>query len=66
MRRRFMKQVEDTKLFGIQGFCKDLLEVNFIIQGYSIMLLIAHQMTLSYPVHIFNIPLYVYIYIFIV
>ena len=22
-----MKQVDDAKLFGIQGFCKDLLEV---------------------------------------
>jgi molecular chaperone GrpE len=27
MRRRLMKQIEDAKLFGIQGFCKDLLEV---------------------------------------
>ena len=23
-----MKQIEDAKMFGIQGFCKDLLEVN--------------------------------------
>ncbi|GFG33776.1 hypothetical protein Cfor_05120, partial [Coptotermes formosanus] len=27
MRRRLMKQIEDAKHFGIQGFCKDLLEV---------------------------------------
>ncbi|XP_069687078.1 grpE protein homolog, mitochondrial-like isoform X1 [Periplaneta americana] len=31
MRRRLMKQVEDAKLFGIQGFCKDLLEVADIL-----------------------------------
>lgn len=24
-----MKQIEEAKLFGIQGFCKDLLEVSF-------------------------------------
>lgn len=27
IRKRFQKQVEEAKLFGIQGFCKDLLEV---------------------------------------
>lgn len=27
LRRRMMKQIEDAKLFGIQSFCKDLLEV---------------------------------------
>ncbi|XP_063220714.1 grpE protein homolog, mitochondrial isoform X4 [Bacillus rossius redtenbacheri] len=27
MRVRLTKQIEDAKLFGIQGFCKDLLEV---------------------------------------
>jgi len=27
VRRRMKKQVDDAKLFGIQGFCKDLLEV---------------------------------------
>lgn len=27
VRRRMQKQVDDQKLFGIQGFCKDLLEV---------------------------------------
>ncbi|PNF28479.1 GrpE-like protein, mitochondrial [Cryptotermes secundus] len=31
MRRRLMKQIEDAKLFGIQGFCKDLLEVADIL-----------------------------------
>lgn len=27
IRKRFQKQVEEAKLFGIQGFCKDLLDV---------------------------------------
>lgn len=27
VRRRMKKQVDDVKVFGIQGFCKDLLEV---------------------------------------
>nr|AGM32937.1 GrpE protein-like protein [Coptotermes formosanus] len=31
MRRRLMKQIEDAKHFGIQGFCKDLLEVADIL-----------------------------------
>ncbi|XP_069671304.1 grpE protein homolog, mitochondrial [Periplaneta americana] len=31
MRRRLMKQVEDAKLLGIQGFCKGLLEVADIL-----------------------------------
>lgn len=26
-----MKQIEDAKLFGIQGFCRDLLEVADIL-----------------------------------
>ena len=26
------KQIDDTKLFGIQGFCKDLLEVADILE----------------------------------
>lgn len=32
VRIRMKKQVEDTKLFGIQGFCKDLLEVADILE----------------------------------
>lgn len=28
---RLTKQIEDAKLFGIQGFCKDLLEVADIL-----------------------------------
>ncbi|XP_061171769.1 grpE protein homolog 1, mitochondrial-like isoform X2 [Saccostrea echinata] len=32
VRQRMSKQVTDTKLFGIQGFCKDLLEVADILQ----------------------------------
>ncbi|XP_021916417.1 grpE protein homolog 1, mitochondrial isoform X10 [Zootermopsis nevadensis] len=31
MRQRLMKQIEDAKIFGIQGFCKDLLEVADIL-----------------------------------
>ena len=27
MRKRLTKQIEDAKIFGIQSFCKDLLEV---------------------------------------
>ncbi|KAL0269755.1 UNVERIFIED_CONTAM: hypothetical protein PYX00_007385 [Menopon gallinae] len=32
LRIRFMKQVEDAKIYGIQSFCKDLLEVSDILQ----------------------------------
>ncbi|XP_076547026.1 grpE protein homolog, mitochondrial Roe1 [Osmia lignaria lignaria] len=31
LRLRLTKQIEDAKLFGIQGFCKDLLEVADIL-----------------------------------
>jgi len=31
VRQRMMKQVQEAKLFGIQGFCKDLLEVADIL-----------------------------------
>jgi len=31
VRHRLSKQIEDAKLFGIQGFCKDLLEVSDIL-----------------------------------
>lgn len=31
LRVRLMKQVEDAKLFGIQGFCKDLIDVADIL-----------------------------------
>lgn len=31
IRRRLTKQIDDAKLFGIQGFCKDLLEVADIL-----------------------------------
>lgn len=31
IRRRLTKQIEDAKQFGIQGFCKDLLEVADIL-----------------------------------
>ncbi|XP_052705281.1 grpE protein homolog 1, mitochondrial-like isoform X2 [Crassostrea angulata] len=32
VRQRMTKQVSDVRLFGIQGFCKDLLEVADILQ----------------------------------
>lgn len=32
MRKRLTKQIEDAKIFGIQGFCKDLLSVSDILQ----------------------------------
>lgn len=31
VRQRFQKQIQDAKLFGIQGFCKDMLEVADIL-----------------------------------
>lgn len=31
VRQRMAKQIDDAKLFGIQGFCKDLLEVADIL-----------------------------------
>lgn len=31
VRQRMQKQINDAKLFGIQGFCKDLLEVADIL-----------------------------------
>lgn len=31
MRKRLTKQIEDAKIFGIQSFCKDLLEVSDIL-----------------------------------
>ncbi|CAD1473792.1 unnamed protein product, partial [Heterotrigona itama] len=31
LRVRLIKQIEDAKIFGIQGFCKDLLEVADIL-----------------------------------
>jgi molecular chaperone GrpE (heat shock protein) len=38
MRRRLMKQIDDAKLFGIQGFCKDLLEVLYVFyEGVSLI-----------------------------
>ena len=32
MRKRLTKQIEDAKIFGIQGFCKDLLDVVDVLQ----------------------------------
>jgi molecular chaperone GrpE len=31
-RTRLLKQIDDAKIFGIQGFCKDLLEVADVLQ----------------------------------
>lgn len=35
MRKRLTKQIEDAKIFGIQNFCKDLLEVSDILTNAS-------------------------------
>jgi len=32
MRKRLTKQIEDAKIYGIQGFCKDLLEVADVLE----------------------------------
>lgn len=32
MRRRFTKQIDDAKIFGIQSFCKDLLVVYDVLE----------------------------------
>lgn len=31
MRKRLTKQIDDAKIFGIQSFCKDLLEISDIL-----------------------------------
>lgn len=31
MRKRLTKQIDDAKIFGIQSFCKDLLEVGDVL-----------------------------------
>ena len=36
VRQRMRKQVDDAKLYGIQGFCKDLLEVADILQTATV------------------------------
>ncbi|XP_070210924.1 grpE protein homolog 1, mitochondrial-like isoform X2 [Littorina saxatilis] len=36
VRQRMKKQIDDAKLYGIQGFCKDLLEVADILQTATI------------------------------
>lgn len=33
MRKRLTKQIEDAKIFGIQSFCKDLLDVSDILSA---------------------------------
>lgn len=33
VRRRLLKQIEDAKSFAIQGFCKDLLDVSFLLNS---------------------------------
>lgn len=33
MRKRLTKQIDDAKIFGIQSFCKDLLEVADILSN---------------------------------
>lgn len=53
MRRRLTKQVDDAKLFGIQSFCKDLLEVADIL-GHATDVVPKDQLTGSNP-HLKNL-----------
>ncbi|XP_043482039.1 grpE protein homolog, mitochondrial [Leptopilina heterotoma] len=48
LRRRLMKQIEDAKLFGIQSFCKDLLDVADIL-GKATESVPKDQLTESNP-----------------
>jgi len=36
LRNRLTKQIEDAKVFGIQGFCKDLIEVADILESATV------------------------------
>ncbi|XP_055383571.1 grpE protein homolog, mitochondrial [Condylostylus longicornis] len=36
LRTRLTKQIQDAKIFGIQGFCKDLIEVADILEAATI------------------------------
>ena len=47
------KQVDDAKLFGIQGFCKDLLEVSDIL-GTAVSSVPKEELTDSNP-HLVNL-----------
>lgn len=48
LRVRLMKQIEDAKLFGIQSFCKDLLDVADIL-GKATESVPKDQLTESNP-----------------
>ncbi|KAK3784886.1 hypothetical protein RRG08_056841 [Elysia crispata] len=53
LRTRMTKQVDDAKLFGIQGFCKDLLEVSDIL-GTAVSSVPKEELTDSNP-HLVNL-----------
>ncbi|GFS20427.1 GrpE protein homolog [Elysia marginata] len=53
LRKRMVKQVDDAKLFGIQGFCKDLLEVSDIL-GTAVASVPKEELTDSNP-HLVNL-----------
>lgn len=53
LRKRMLKQVEDAKIFGIQGFCKDLLEVSDILST-AVTSVPKEQLTDSNP-HLMNL-----------
>ncbi|RUS76701.1 hypothetical protein EGW08_015528 [Elysia chlorotica] len=53
IRTRMGKQIEDAKLFGIQGFCKDLLEVSDIL-GTAVSSVPKEELTDSNP-HLVNL-----------
>lgn len=42
-----MKQIEDAKLFGIQGFCKDLLEVLSVFYNVHNTFSMSYKFTIS-------------------
>lgn len=53
LRRRLTKQIDDAKLFGIQSFCKDLLEVADIL-GHATDAVPKDQLNASNP-HLKNL-----------
>ena len=48
MRKRLTKQIDDAKIFGIQSFCKDLLEVSDIL-GHATEAVPKEQLNDSNP-----------------
>lgn len=53
LRKRLTKQIDDAKIFGIQSFCKDLLEVADIL-GHATQAVPKDQVSDSNP-HLKNL-----------